>query len=296
MDLSRRTIGILWRYAKRFRAGDSAFTLSPVRAATDEADFKRAPVGAALASRCFVYFCAREDLCGFALWGRPSGEDLEALERVLVIELGEDFPAHVSLVDASRLEGVDPNAFGVLHTYVARNRARLAEQVHRLAIIPPPGVAGATVAGFFYVAEPPYPVEIARDPRAGLAWLGARDDGFLEALGGLVTGAMGAPPFLFSLRRLLDTRPGKVSLEEAARALGLSARSLQRRLREASSTYQLELARSQVRAAEVLLRESNASLTAIAFEVGCATPQHFSALFRRINGESPSAWRMRVKG
>lgn len=264
-----------------------------MRSALDESDFRRDPFGACLAGRAFLYFCARPTLCGFALWGRPDADDLRQLERVLTIELGKTFPAHVSLVDASRLEGVDPGAFAVLHAYVAANTTRLREQVEKLAIVRPPGVAGATVAGFFHVAEPPYPTFIAADAKEALSWLGERDDGFLPALEVALADATGAPALLVALRRLLDAQPGKVALEDAARALGLSPRSLQRRLRDAGSTYQNEIARSQVRAAQRLLRESDASLTAIAFEVGCATPQHFSALFRRIAGETPSAWRAR---
>jgi AraC-like DNA-binding protein len=262
-----------------------------MRAAHDEADLRREPAGAFLAARAFVYFCARPRLCGFALWGRPDGEDMAALARVLTVELEADFPPHVSLVDASRLSAVDPAAFAVLHAYVAEHRARLREQVERLAIVRPAGIAGATVAGFFHVAEPPYPVEVVPDVPAALEWLGERDGGFCDALETAVTDASSAPPLLVALRRLLDVRPGRVGLDEASRALGLSSRSLQRRLRDSGSTYQNEVARSQIRAAQVLLRDSNASLTAIAFDVGCATPQHFSALFRRLVGESPSAWR-----
>ncbi len=32
-------------------------------------------------------------------------------------------------------------------------------------------------------------------------------------------------------------------------------------------------------------------LTAVAVEVGCASLQHFSSLFRKLVGESPSTWR-----
>jgi AraC-like DNA-binding protein len=266
-----------------------------VRTAIDEADFKREPIGACLSSRSFLYFCARPRLCGFVLWGRPDGDDLRQLERVLAIELAPAFPAHVSLVDASRLEGVDPAAFAVLHAYVAAHGARLREQVERLAIVRPPGVAGATVSGFFHVAEPPYPTFVAADVKEALDWLGERDDGFLASLARALEQATSAPALLVALRRILDAQPGKIVLEDAARTLGVSARSLQRRLQDEDTTYQNELARSQVRAAQRLLRESDASLTAIAYEVGCATPQHFSALFRRVVGETPSAWRARVR-
>jgi AraC-like DNA-binding protein len=262
-----------------------------VRAATGEADFLRAPQGASITGRSFVYHCARPDLVGFSLWGSPDADELRALERVLEVELREGFPPHDSLVDMSRVEHVDPTAFAVFAGYVDRHRARLRSQVTKLAMVRPTGVAGATIAGFFHVASPPYPIEIVADAKAALAWLGHRDDGLLEELEALVAAATGAPALLVSLRRALDAKPGRLALDDAARALGVSERSLQRKLKELGSTYQAEVARSQLRVAQALLRESSTPLAAIAFEVGCATPQHFSSLFRRIAGESPSEWR-----
>jgi AraC-like DNA-binding protein len=262
-----------------------------VRAAADLEDLSADPFGAYVVGPTFVYYCARPSLCGFALFGRPSGDDLRGLERLLRIELDPAIPPHASLVDASRHDAVDPTAFAVLHAYVARHREALAVKVERLAIVRPTGFAGATVAGFFSVTEPPYPSTVVADVSAALAWLGEPDDGFGEALSAAVADASGAPPLLVALRAQLDARPGQMSLDDASRALGLSARSLQRKLRELDTTFQTELSTSQVRVAQLLLRESAASLTAIALEVGCATPQHFSALFRRITGQSPSEWR-----
>jgi AraC-like DNA-binding protein len=45
-----------------------------------------------------------------------------------------------------------------------------------------------------------------------------------------------------------------------------------------------------------MLLDSDAPVTTIALEVGCATPQHFAALFRRFYGVSPSAWRRAQRG
>ena len=267
-----------------------------MRVAIDEADFRRAPLGACVAGRSYLYFHPRASLCGFALWGAPDAEELRALERLLLMELEPGFPLHVSLVDASRLDAVSPTAFAELARYVRAHAERLGEQVERLAIVRPSGLPGATVAGFFHVADAPYPVEIAGDALAALSWLGERDDGFLDALGALIAEASGAPAWLVALRRLLDAEPGAVALEGAAKTLALSARSLQRRLREAGTTFQSEVANARVRVAARLLRESNAPLGTIALEVGCATQQHFSALFRRVMGETPSAFRARVRG
>ena len=291
--MSCRRPGGVRRGAKHFR-GRASYPPG-VRPAIDEADFRRAPVGACLASSSFLYYCPLQRLCGFAIWGRPDGDELRRLERLLRIELEEGFPPHVSLVDASRLDGVDPTAFEALHAYVSAERDRLARKVERLAIVRPPGLTGATVAGFFHVTEPPYPVESFATSREAMRWLGEGGDAVAAAIDDAVRDATGAPALVVALRQKLDAKPGQLALEHAAQALGLSARSLQRALQKTGSTYQQEVASSQIRVAQRLMRDSSAPLTAIAFEVGCGTPQHFSTLFRRLVGESPSAWRARQR-
>ena len=62
-------------------------------------------------------------------------------------------------------------------------------------------------------------------------------------------------------------------------------------VRDGGTSFQLELDAARVRLAKRLLVESDSSLTEIAYDVGCASPQHFSTLFRRVVGAPPSAWR-----
>jgi len=96
---------------------------------------------------------------------------------------------------------------------------------------------------------------------------------------------------LFRLRAHLDEGLHGASIERAARELGLSTRSLQRRLRESGATFKSELDAARIRRAERLLSEPEAKITAVAHEVGCASSQSFSALFKRLTGETPSEWR-----
>ena len=266
-----------------------------MRRAIDEADYARASVGACLLGSSFVHFWPRPHLAGVALFGAPDADDLSGLTRILRLELAEGAPRHVSLVDASRIERVDAMAFAALERYVDEHRARLEEQVERLAIVRPAGVLGATVSGFFHVAVPPYPVGVFDDARGGLEFLGEPDEGLVAALDRAVADAAQSPSWLLALRQKLDAQPGRLALEDAARSLALSVRTLQRQLKSAGTTYQREVAASQVRVAERLLRETSASLGAVAIEIGCASQQHFSTLFKRFTGESPSAYRTRTR-
>jgi AraC-like DNA-binding protein len=265
-----------------------------VRAAADLADYRSDPVGAYLVARRTLVFCARADLWGFAIWGRPSAEDMQRLLGLLAIELGPPAEPHGSLVDARRLEASEPAAFGLLIGYVTENFAALARQVTRLAIVRPPGLAGATVAGFFAVQDAPYPVKVFTDAGKAAAWLGARAD-LVDELDAAVAVASGVDPLVGELRAWLEARLGSAALPAAARALRLSPRSLQRKLAESATTFQRELDAARVRVAQRLLVSKDATLTEVAYDVGCASPQHFSALFRRVVGEAPSRWRSRLR-
>jgi transcriptional regulator GlxA family with amidase domain len=71
----------------------------------------------------------------------------------------------------------------------------------------------------------------------------------------------------------------------------LCTRTLQRHLSAAGTSFRAEVESARLRAAEELLASTNLKVAAIAAEVGCASPQHFSALFRRARGMSPQQFR-----
>jgi AraC-like DNA-binding protein len=263
-------------------------------------ELARAPVGRFVVGETFVHFCAAPTLWGVILWGRPDERHALALGRSLVLELAPPAVPHASFVDASRLEGADPAAFRAAERYLTHFGGALTSFVERLALVRPHGMGGATVAGAYEVLPRPYPVRVFGDAAAAWSWLadgGARDwpaDG-AAAIARLYEEASGTPPVLGALRALLDGRLAGLTIAEAAGALGLSERSLQRKLGDAGTTFQDALADARVRAAKRVLAESDAPLTAIAFDVGCASLQHFSALFRKRTGESPSAFRRRLR-
>jgi AraC-like DNA-binding protein len=262
-----------------------------VEACADLAEFMADPVGRCIAGRTWLYFYAQPGFCGFIVWGRPTQTDLERLVHVLEVELGS--PSHVSLVDARRVEGADPRGFAVLERYVRTNHQALGRAVQKLAIVRPDGIVGAITSGFFGVTPPPYPVAIFEDRAGAVAWLEVADaDVALAALAREEERAAGAP-LLRDLRALLESHLDRATLPAAAKSLGMSERSLQRRLGDHETTFQAEVNHARLRVAKRLLRETDAKLTQIAHDVGCASLASFSSLFRRATGESPSEWRDR---
>jgi AraC-like DNA-binding protein len=258
-------------------------------------DFLASPGARYLAGPLSLSFIVDPGLVGVSTWGRPSAEQIMDLVRAHERMRPVLAPRTAALVDVRHLEWPDPSAFAAVVGYVAERRDWLAEYIERLALVRAElGPVGAASAGFFDVTERPFAVETFTDLRGALAWIGRADAAALDVeLEAILVEASGTPAMLRRLRARLDASPGGLALPAAARALGVTERSLQRRLKSWSTTFQAEQNRAQVRVAQRLLRERDAPLAEIASEVGCASLSHFSALFRRITGEAPSDWRKR---
>jgi AraC-like DNA-binding protein len=263
-----------------------------LRSAATIDEFLAEPVGRCVAGDSWLYFYPRPALCGFLLWGRPVEDDLRRLTRVLAVELDPAVEMHASLVDVRRVEGIDPAPFAVLVDYVKANTVRLGTVVARLALVRSAGYTGALAQGFFPIVGSPYPVGMFEDTRAAATWLELPDaTTIVDELEALHSAASGVSPLLRDLRSLLDREPGTFTLSSAARRLALSERSLQRQLGDLGTSFRREVGMGQVRVASKLMLEGDAKLSKIAHDVGCASLAHFSALFRKHMGASPSDWR-----
>jgi AraC-like DNA-binding protein len=264
-----------------------------VKVAADSDAYGTDPVGKYLPLTSALVFCARPTLWGFAIWGKPTKRDLERLVTLLRRELAGDVVPHASLIDARHLESVEARAFGVLAKYLRANFALFTTRVTRLALVRPAGVLGATVAGFYQVAGAPYPVRVFDALPAAASWL--RAPSLARELDAAVTSASALSPALLALRTWLDGHLDDASLARAAKAVARAPRSLQRDLDDAGTSFQRELDAARIRLAQQLLVESDSPLTEIAYDVGCASPQHFSTLFRRVTGITPSSFRARER-
>ncbi len=84
---------------------------------------------------------------------------------------------------------------------------------------------------------------------------------------------------------------GQSSIEEVANRLGLSKRSLQRRLSEESSSYQEVLTVTRRELADYYLSQSSASLVEIAYLLGFQDGNSFLRAFRGWTGQTPGEYR-----
>jgi len=89
---------------------------------------------------------------------------------------------------------------------------------------------------------------------------------------------------------------GQPTLAATARAAGVSARTLQRRLTEASTCFTELIDRARFERASALLEETPAKVITVALELGYSDAAHFTRAFRRWSGASPLEHRTRYRG
>lgn len=91
-------------------------------------------------------------------------------------------------------------------------------------------------------------------------------------------------------------RGGKTHLEDLARSLQTSPRSLQRRLGEHRLTFQALLGQTRQQLAEAYLRDPNVELAEVALLLGYSEQSAFTRAFRQWTGLAPLQWRKQHHG
>ncbi len=260
--------------------------------AKDARQFVKDPFGRYVAGRTWLAFCEDKTLAGFVLWGNPDESDAQSFLQVLPPP-GAAFASRMArLVDVRRLGSPDPAAFAVFAQRVVEHGEHLPQIVSKAAVLHVGAMSGALAFGLQGVAPTPFPMALFAAPEAALAWLGAtRGLALARELDELQAWVSGASPLLRDLRALLAGHVCDASLPTAARALGLSTRSLQRRLLEQGASFQDEVNVARIRAAERLLLDGDRTVDQVASAVGFSSSHHFAALFRKLVGTSPSRWR-----
>ena len=92
---------------------------------------------------------------------------------------------------------------------------------------------------------------------------------------------------------LIEQIASPPKLEAASRQLGLSSRSLRRRLAESGTSYQKLLDGVRARMARQLITETTTPISTIADELGFGNPSDFARAFKRWTGQTPSSLRAR---
>jgi AraC-like DNA-binding protein len=267
-----------------------------VKPARDIDSFIARRVGRYFVGGHYLFWCADATIGGMAFWGEPDDKDVGEVARILdraPVQPGADARFDV-VTDGRRIDRLSKLAF---ERYAKAAVRRIREQQRRLlnrhAIIAPEGLIGTVMAGFFPLHELGDNYRLFHDAAVAFDWLGR--GGILAEVESLITEHLGEKREVLALRRWLAGHLDAPSVEVAARALALSARSLQRQLSQAGTSFRRELDRARVERASLRLLESDDQLEAIARHVGCSSLSAFSRVFRRATGESPRAYRARKR-
>lgn len=91
---------------------------------------------------------------------------------------------------------------------------------------------------------------------------------------------------------ILEQLPsGNIKESDIAAELGLSSRTLQRRLLEEGLSFQGLLQETRQKLADQYIRDENLSISEIAYLLGFSEQANFTRAFKRWNGQSPSRFR-----
>lgn len=257
--------------------------------------FFASPAGRCVSRAHFAYIGASDMLLSLVIWGHIGPSDVAELIDVLTI--GAKSKRRDALVQMQALRGVDEESLRGLSRFMAQSLERSHSVTRREAIVRPAGTMGMIVAGFYGVVPVKYPTAIFTERDDALAWLRvpARARRQLAAdSDALLLSASSRSDVVYRTRELLAGAPKTSDIAIVAARVGVSARTLQRRLAEADTSFERELGLARLTAAKNLLLRTTAPIKEVAHEVGLPNASRLSQLFAEHEGTSPREWRARA--
>lgn len=261
--------------------------------ATGLDDLQQNAIDRYIASSCWIAFF-RPHLSGIVLWGHLDGPAIADLGLVIATRYGQAPEPHPVYFDVRAVESVTPSVFTVRSQLLSNITKKMVRHTTRVALVHGGGLIGATFVGIRAIAPAPVPEAFFDDPLDALRWIDREEDAELIGEVERLREEVLDPTTLLREMRVLLEREPRASLHDAAKSLGMSERSLQRRLAFEGTTFQRQQAQATVRVAQRLLLDSCASITQVAVDLGYASPQQLATLFRRHIGEAPTSWRKRL--
>lgn len=241
-----------------------------------------------------VVWVHSRELCGVTVWGRPG--PAETAEMLAVFDgFPHMAPQFDMVLDATAVEGLDQDAVALVLDWLRSNQVVFDRHVRRRVGVIRPGVMGLALSGLTTASGIQAPVLVTSDPREGFRAISPElGDALHDEVAAIVARCRGVPPQLLALRRALAETHGALGLADAAKQLGVSARSMQRLLAEAGSSFRAEQADARFRAASELL-ESDDKLATVAARLGLSE-DGLTLLVRGRTGLTPAELRKKLRG
>jgi AraC-like DNA-binding protein len=242
--------------------------------------------------RTFAFWQDGTRANGTFMWGKPLEADIAQMETYW--QLGEDrrFAGRAVFIDARDVDSIDALGFKRLLGYLLERSRRLDHTVGSMTMIHGGGLVGVVTAGLLNVVRPPYPFRAVSGDDSGEGYADAGVGDLFDDVEALRRKLRHVPDVVRSVQGALQHQPNATA-SELARRLGLSSRTLQRRLEDAGTSLRTERRNLLVRQAEELLAATSLDLDAIAARTGLASASHLVTLFRRTHGTTPGEWRSR---
>jgi len=264
-----------------------------MRAAESIEAYLRAPVGRWVAAGTSVMWCHSPTLCGSVGWGNPVEADTRAVLRAFdaFTRLAPEIDV---LLDGSAIERIEPASVLSLIAWTRANFEDIQRRVRRRVGVIPDGLHGLAMAGIGPALGGPGPVELVRSARDGFRLLLPEGgDGLCDEVEAIVEHVRQTPAVVLARRAQQVAPRGGLGLAQAARARGVSTRSLQRSLADCSSSFRAEQREVRFRVADELLAGDD-KIAAIAARLGLTEPG-LALLVRAHTGMTPAEYRRRRK-
>jgi AraC-like DNA-binding protein len=239
-----------------------------------------------------VVWCVSPSFGGSTTWGRPDVAATQAVVHAFGGLWSSRLQPQVDVIlDARRVEGVAPDSLATLVKWTFENRELIAKKVRLQIGVIPRGIAGITLAGILPTLGKTHPFRVEHESLDAFRVLAGPKAGDLCAeIETIVEDVSGVPSELGALRNLIRDRHASLTVEDAARALSVSTRSLQRLLKTHSTSFVEELRSARLAEASELLRSSDDKISVIASRVGI-TEGALTQLFRDKLNCTPAEYR-----
>lgn len=260
--------------------------------------FLQSPVGRCTASANSLIWMRDASLGGVTSWGRYGAEEAMRKLRMLKPLRHPRFTGKLTaFLDYRLVDDVDNSAVMVLTNHLMKEARSLALRVASVVMLVGYSPMGLMAAGMPALVHTSFPVHVVTSVEAAVPLLqteGHADAGqVLRHVDHVVDMVRGTTPLLVKLRAWMSEQVPQASLQGAATALAVSARSLQRVLAEHRTSFQEEHVAARLGVAKRLLLNTDMKVESVARTAGFASASHLSRLFRRHTGETPTGFRAR---
>jgi AraC-like DNA-binding protein len=240
-------------------------------------------------STSFVW-CASPTLCGAFLWGEQSVEETRAILHIFDQYPRQMGPTFDMVLDTRGVQSVRPEALSELFSWLLANRTEMRRHLRVQANVIREGPIGFLLTGLLPVAQWTLPYQLHYEPEAAYrALVGMAGVPLAAEVESIADRVRGVPRELRVAREMIE-RNLDVAIADVGRALGVSARSLQRVLNRHGTSFHDEVVSARLARAQTLLRSGDDKVSAVASRVGISE-RALTALFRKRTGLSPAEWR-----